>query len=78
MSQLIHGHQVMEMIAESENIYTKPILKTEIAIKFGENIRFHTCMCSDLTADQLIEFLVSKGKIFESTEGIIMNEDFIC
>jgi len=78
MNQSIHGHQVMEMMAESEKTYTKQTLKAEIANSFGENARFHTCMGSDLSAEQLIEFLASKGKFIESAEGIKMPEDHLC
>lgn len=78
MNQSIHGHQVMEMMAESEKTYTKQALKTEIAAKFGDNARFHTCMGSDLSADQLIVFLASKGKFIESTAGMSMPEEQLC
>ncbi|WP_022943002.1 DUF2492 family protein, partial [Psychromonas hadalis] len=35
MSESIHGHQVMEMMATAEKSYSKEALKAEIAIKFG-------------------------------------------
>lgn len=78
MSESIHGHQVMEMMATSEKTYTRPELKLEIANKFGEEARFHTCMGNDLTADSLIDFLSSKGKFVESDEGVSMPEDNLC
>ena len=78
MSESIHGHQVMEMMAMSGKTFTKLALKSEIATKFGEDARFHVCMDSDLTADDLIEFLTSKGKFVESEEGISMPGDNLC
>jgi len=78
MNESIHGHQVMEMMAKSKQAYTKQSLKLAIATKFGENARFHTCMGNDLTADDLIEFLTSKGKFVESSEGIKMPEEHLC
>ena len=78
MNESIHGHQVMEMMAKSEKTYTKQALKMEIETEFGENARFHVCTDSDLTADDLIEFLASKGKFVESAEGISMPEDNLC
>jgi probable metal-binding protein len=78
MSESIHGHQVMEMMATSEKTYTKIELKSEIANKFGADARFHTCMGSDLSADDLIEFLSSKGKFVESKEGLSMPENHLC
>ncbi|TEW54972.1 DUF2492 family protein [Psychromonas sp. RZ22] len=78
MSESIHGHEVIEMIATSERTYTKQALKLEIATKFGDHARFHTCMGSDLTADELIAFLTSKGKFIESNEEIHMSENHTC
>jgi len=78
MQESIHGHQVMEMMANSAKIYTKSALKADIAANFGENARFHTCMNSDLTADGLISFLTEKGKFVESEEGLHMPEAHLC
>jgi probable metal-binding protein len=78
MHQSIHGHQVMEIVADSEIIYTKQALIAEISAQFGEDARFHTCMDSDLTADQLILLLSSKGKFVETSEGISLSEAHHC
>lgn len=78
MSESIHGHQVMEMMAVSGENYSRVTLKSEIANKFGNDARFHTCMGSDLSADDLIEFLASKGKFVESEAGISMPQEHLC
>ena len=78
MTESIHGHQVMEMMATSGINYSKETLKSEIAIKFGIEARFHTCMGSDMTADDLIDFLASKGKFVESEQGISMPQEHLC
>tara|TARA_R110001583_G_scaffold125319_2_gene276872 strand:+ start:7622 stop:7858 length:237 start_codon:yes stop_codon:yes gene_type:complete len=78
MSESIHGHQVMEMMATSGKNYSKVALKSEIASTFGAEARFHTCMGSDMSADDLIEFLASKGKFIESEQGISMPEEHLC
>jgi probable metal-binding protein len=67
MNQSIHGHQVIEILEKSDKAYTKQTLKAMILKTFGDSARFHTCMGSDLTVDQLIDFLKSKGKFVEST-----------
>ncbi|MEI6897531.1 MAG: YecH family metal-binding protein [Psychromonas sp.] len=67
MSESIHGHEVIDMIASSTKDYTKQALKLEITSKYGEGAHFHTCQGSDLTVDELIDFLSSKGK-FIATE----------
>ena len=78
MSESIHGHQVMEMMAASNKSYTRAALKADIGEEFGENARFHTCMLSDLTAEGLIGFLASKGKFVESEAGISLPEGNLC
>lgn len=69
MSQSIHGHQVIDIVANSEKSFTISTLKTEVAEQFGQQCLFHTCMDSELSADQLINFLVSKGKFVETETG---------
>ncbi|PKG39453.1 YecH family metal-binding protein [Psychromonas sp. Urea-02u-13] len=78
MSESIHGHQVMEMMAKSAKNYSKASLKSDIADQYGADARFHTCMGSDLTADDLIDFLASKGKFVESEQGISMPQEHLC
>ncbi len=78
MSDSIHGHKVMNMMAKSEKTYSKSALKEEIAAKFGSDARFHTCQHNDLTADALIDFLTSKGKFVESEAGIHMPKRHLC
>ena len=78
MSESIHGHQVMKMIAKSEKIYSKSSLKEAIAIEFGDDASFHTCKDHDLTADSLINFFISKGKFIESEAGIHMPKKNLC
>jgi probable metal-binding protein len=78
MSESIHGHQVMEMMATSGKNYSKAALISEIATKFGDDASFYTCMNSDLSAHELIDFLTSKGKFVESDQGISMPKNHLC
>lgn len=78
MSESIHGHQVMEMMAKSAKTYSRSALKAEIAAQFGGDARFHTCKHSDLTADALLDFLAAQGKFVESEAGIYMPEKNLC
>lgn len=77
-NESIHGHQVMEMMAESDKAFSKQALKVAIASQFGEDARFHTCTSNDLTSEDLIDFLASKGKFIESAEGLSMAKEHIC
>lgn len=78
MSESIHGHQVMQMMANSGKTYTKSELQAQIALNFGEDARFHTCMDSDMSSADLIDFLTSKGKFIESEQGFSLPKENIC
>ncbi|MCH1931643.1 YecH family protein [Shewanella sp. A25] len=70
MSDSVHGHDVMALMVAQAT----PVLKVELLSKmsqtFGENARYHTCSAENLTAEELIIFLMGKGKLTETTEGI--------
>ena len=78
MTETIHGHEVMAMMTKSGKVYTRAELNTEVDMTFGENSRFHTCHDSCLTTDELINFLVSKGKCIETDQGVRMSGSNPC
>jgi probable metal-binding protein len=78
MSKSIHGHQVMQMMADSGKTYTRSELQLQIALNFGADARFHTCMDSDLSSADLVGFLTAKGKFVESEQGISLATEDLC
>ncbi len=64
----VHGHEVMEMMIASGESYTRDTLRAAIHEKFGQATRFFTCSAEQMTADELIDFLESRGK-FQPTDG---------
>lgn len=78
MSESIHGHQVMQMMLESEQGFTRDTLKAAMAARFGEGARFHTCSAQDMDADALIDFLAARGKFVESEGGFNTAKEKIC
>lgn len=73
MTETIHGHEVMAMMTKSGKTYTRSELNKEVDATFGADSRFHTCHDSCLTTDELINFLVSKGKCIETAQGVKMS-----
>ena len=59
----IHGHEVMRMMLESGQSYTKDTLRTAIINQFGEDTRFYTCSADNLTADELALVSGQTGEI---------------
>ncbi|WP_039056687.1 YecH family metal-binding protein [Enterobacter sp. Bisph1] len=74
----IHGHEVLNMMIETGERYTKESLATAIIQRFGETSRFHTCSAENLTASELVEFLASRGKFIPSDEGFSTHVSKIC
>jgi probable metal-binding protein len=74
----VHGHEVMQMMAESGRSYTRAELIQAIHDKFGADVRFHTCSSEQLSPDELIDFLESRGKFTTSSAGVGMNPADLC
>ena len=43
MTKHIHGHEVMRMMIQSREVYTRDSLRSAIHNTFGTESRFHTC-----------------------------------
>ncbi|MCM2277181.1 MAG: YecH family protein [Oligoflexia bacterium] len=65
-----HGHDVMQMMMETDQAFSYQGLITAIEMKFGSEARFHTCSSEGMTGAQLIEFLMARGKIVETPAGL--------
>lgn len=78
MNEPIHGHEVMEMMLASPHSYTKNSLCEAITIKFGEEARYYTCSQENMTAEDLVDFLESRGKFVETDTGFNTRPDKMC
>ena len=66
------------MMVELNRSFTRDSLRDAIHARFGEDTRFFTCSADDMTADQLIDFLASRGKFVERDAGFSTEADRIC
>ncbi|MEO1295894.1 MAG: YecH family metal-binding protein [Cyanobacteria bacterium J06636_16] len=78
MSDKIHGHDVMRMMLDNGESYTKDTLRDAIINRFGEATRFYTCSAENMTASELVEFLASRGKFIEMGAGFTTTPEKIC
>ena len=78
MLNQIHGHDVMKMMLDSGQSYTKDTLSTAIIDRFGKETRFYTCSAENMTADELVEFLAKREKFIETGTGFNTAPDKIC
>lgn len=69
----------MHMIAEAGRAFSKAELITEIGVKFGESARFHTCSAEGMTAAELVDFLMARGKFqCSDDQSLTLDASAIC
>ena len=78
MAEQVHGHEVLRMMIEDGNVYTKATLRAAIVDRFGEGARFYTCSAENMTPDELVAFLENRGKFVDEGEGFKTEPDRIC
>ncbi|MDR2711326.1 MAG: YecH family protein [Burkholderiales bacterium] len=74
----VHGHEVIKMVMMSNRRWTRDELVAAIHQKFGADTHFHTCADDDLTADELLDFLESRGKFVDNGEGLTTDGGLAC
>ena len=74
----IHGHDVMHMVADSGRTFTKDELIAEIGTKFGVAARFHTCSAENMSAGDLVDFLMARGKFTGTDQAMGIDPSSIC
>ncbi len=63
---MTHGHEVLHMM-EGNSYTTKQQLIKAIIERFGADERFYTCSASNMTAEELVNFLEERGKFMPAT-----------
>ncbi|MTD39416.1 DUF2492 family protein [Erwinia sp. CPCC 100877] len=74
----IHGHEVLNMMLDSGERYTRQNLTAASVARFGEDARFHTCSRSGMSAPELVMFLEQRGKFVPAGAGFTTHQDKIC
>jgi len=49
-----------------------------VSERYGDNPRFHTCSAQDMTLDELLTFLISRGKVAEIDGYLQTAREQIC
>ena len=77
-STRIHGHEVIAMMLESSEIYTRESLVAAIGTRFGANALFYTCSAEGMTAEELVDFLHGRAKFTPRASGFAADAGRIC
>ena len=74
----IHAHEVMHFIAATARACSKAEWLLEIAGKFGDSARFHTCSAKNLSAGELMDFIAARGKFQVEGQALSLDAAKIC
>lgn len=67
----IHAHEVLGMMLGQT--FTDETLLTAMRNTFGDDAVYYSCSRNDMTAEELLEFLKSKGKFTAVDGGYTIN-----
>ncbi|MFO7724450.1 MAG: YecH family protein [Oceanipulchritudo sp.] len=62
-SEEVHAHRVMETLLLGGQTYSREGLEAAIREQFGSGARFETCSAKGMTAEELVRFLMDRGKL---------------
>lgn len=78
MSEPVHGHEVLEMLLASPEPTPIAALRDAAGREFGADARYYTCAASDMTLDELVEFLLMRRKVTETDGGLVAHREEMC
>lgn len=78
MSSTVHGHAVLNMILSASQPMTLDALREAVSREFGADARFHTCSADELTLDDLLAFLLARGKLTQTGDTLTAHREAMC
>lgn len=74
----VHAHEVMQMMLEKDEGFSRESLAAAITERFGPNARFYSCSAAGMDVATVIAFLESRGKFVARDDGFNTAQDKIC
>lgn len=74
----IHAHEVMHMMLEQDEGFSRGSLAQAIVERFGPNARFYACSAAGMDVQSVIDFLERRGKFVARDDGFNTAQDRIC
>ncbi|MDW7691511.1 DUF2492 family protein [Flammeovirgaceae bacterium SG7u.111] len=74
MENHVHIHEVLHFLADTKNDYTDAGLVAEVKEMYGDDVTFGTCANHALIPEQIVDFMLNRGKIFRDGELIKLNK----
>ena len=74
----IHAHEVMHMMLERDEDFSRESLARAITERFGKDATFCSCSARGMDVEAVIAFLESRGKFVAREDGFNTARDRIC
>lgn len=74
----VHGHEVLRLVHEAATPPTRAELATELTRRYGPEARFRTCSAADMTSEEILSFLLTRGKLVEHQGRLATDPARIC
>ena len=74
----IHAHEVMHLMLQLDEEFSRESLARAITDRYGADARFHSCSAAGMDVHAVIAFLESKGKFVARDDGFNTARDKIC
>jgi probable metal-binding protein len=71
MVEIIHGHEILNLIKEN-SFKSKEELKATLDNKFG-NVNFTNCSKKEYTFEEIMSFFEEKGKVVQKEDSLTLN-----
>ena len=71
MSASVHGHDVIELIGNAPQPLTREQVCEALTQQHGEGVTFHACSGGGMNIDQVLKFLLQRGKIVQHENGTL-------
>jgi probable metal-binding protein len=78
MEDQIHGHEVLKMLSESDEVFTRESLIADMKEKFGADAKFCTCSFGDMPPEKMVDFFLSRGKFMTVPGGFKFDAGNAC
>lgn len=74
----IHAHEVMHMMLEQDEGFSRESLAQAITEQFGADAMFCSCSANGMDVRAVIEFLERRGKFVARDDGFNTAQEKIC
>ena len=78
MEQSIHAHDVLDILGASEAPLAEAELLGRITARYGQAASFTNCRGDRFTFDELVAFMLERGKVASAGGKLSLNRAEVC